>query len=149
MSERRIERERLDTLQGTLVARLAGQAMEAMSFARAPLSGYRVGAAIVADSGDIVTGCNVEFGNYSNTLHAEEVAIGNAIAAGLGSLRAIAVATRDLAWPCGMCRQSLSELGIETIIATDGIVLSTRTMEDLLPEPFELTRGGGDAQDSP
>ncbi|GAF67679.1 unnamed protein product, partial [marine sediment metagenome] len=56
MSKKRLEKVRLDTLEGTLVAQLAGSAMAAISFARAPLSGYRVGAAVLDKHGNIYLG---------------------------------------------------------------------------------------------
>jgi cytidine deaminase len=86
-------------------------AREAVESSYAPYSSYRVGAALETDDGQVFTGCNVENANYSNSVHAEELALSKAIEAGHRSFRRIAVSSgaRDGVTPCGMCRQSLSE----------------------------------------
>lgn len=125
-----------------MVDELLQHATNAKLKARAHLSNYRVGAAVLGGSGAIFIGCNVEFDNYSNTIHAEEAALAHAVTSGETSLRAIAVVTdgEGLAWPCGMCRQSLHELGgAELIVITsNGKKTETRLMRDLLPVPFSL-----------
>jgi len=77
----------------------------------APYSEYYVGAAIETADGTVYTGCNIENANYSNSLHAEEVAIGSAISDGHREFERITVtsAARDGVTPCGMCRQTLIE----------------------------------------
>lgn len=77
----------------------------------APYSEYCVGAAMVTTDGTVFTGCNVENANYSNSVHAEELAISKAVEAGHRSFETIAVSSdrRDGVTPCGMCRQTLSE----------------------------------------
>ncbi len=90
---------------------LLSEAREALSASYAPYSEYAVGAAIETADGAVFTGCNVENANYSNSLHAEEVAIGTAVAAGHREFERLAVASseRDGVTPCGMCRQTLAE----------------------------------------
>jgi cytidine deaminase len=91
--------------------KLVSAARGALDAAYAPYSEYRVGAALLAADGTVYTGCNVENANYSNSLHAEEVALGSALADGTRTFEAIAVssAARDGVTPCGMCRQTLAE----------------------------------------
>jgi cytidine deaminase len=86
-------------------------AREAVDDSYAPYSEYRVGAAIEAEDGTVYTGCNIENANYSNSIHAEELALSKAIEAGHRSFVRIAVSSskRDGITPCGMCRQSLRE----------------------------------------
>ena len=88
-------------------------------------------------------GCNVEFDNYSNTIHAEEAAIASAVASGEKELAAVAVVTGvpDLAWPCGMCLQSLYEMGGPDllVIAGAGNLQERKRMSELLPEGFRLS----------
>ncbi|MEF8807090.1 cytidine deaminase [Natronomonas sp.] len=86
-------------------------AREAVDDSYAPYSEYRVGAAIETEDGTVYTGCNIENANYSNSIHAEELAISKAIEAGHRSFVRIAVSSskRDGITPCGMCRQSLRE----------------------------------------
>ena len=139
-------REKQDATDGNMIDELLQHAMNAKLKARAHLSNYRVGAAVLGGSGAIFIGCNVEFDNYSNTIHAEEAALAHAVTSGETALRAIAVVTdgEELAWPCGMCRQSLHELGgTELIVITsNGKKTETRLMRDLLPVAFSL---GGEA----
>jgi len=90
---------------------LAEAASTVMEQAYAPYSGYRVGAAIMAESGRIFTGCNVENVSYGLTICAERSAIFQAVAAGARKFRALAVVS-DAAfdpYPCGACRQVLAE----------------------------------------
>ncbi|MWV39735.1 cytidine deaminase [Natrialba sp. INN-245] len=86
-------------------------AREIQSAAHVPYSEYRVGAAIETESGEVFVGCNIENANFSNSLHAEEVAIAEAVKNGHREFVRIAVSSgrRDGVTPCGMCRQTLSE----------------------------------------
>ncbi|WP_134672024.1 cytidine deaminase [Halorussus marinus] len=79
--------------------------------AHVPYSDYPVGAAIRTADGTVYVGCNIENANYSNSLHAEEVAIAEAVKEGHREFDALAVssAARDGVTPCGMCRQTLAE----------------------------------------
>ena len=110
--------------------------------ARPHLSKYRVGAALLDSQQRIHIGCNFEFDNYSNTIHAEECALSVAVAAGALELKAICVVTSgdDLAWPCGMCRQSLYEIGGPDllVIAANGSRHEVKSMAELLPCAFRL-----------
>ena len=79
--------------------------------AHVPYSDYPVGAALRTADGSVYVGCNIENANYSNSLHAEEVAIAEAIKEGHREFDALAVSSerRDGVTPCGMCRQTLTE----------------------------------------
>ena len=90
---------------------LLDRAREAREAAYAPYSEYAVGAALRTADGTVYTGCNIENANYSNSLHAEEVALGSAVHDGHRAFDRIAVssAAEDGVTPCGMCRQSLAE----------------------------------------
>src|SRR5579871_6834568 len=91
------------------------QLLEAARTARnnsiAPYSNFRVGAALMAGSGTIYTGCNVENATYGLTICAERVALFKAISEGAREFQAIAVAadTNAPTPPCGTCRQLLWE----------------------------------------
>ena len=105
--------------------------------AHVPYSEYRVGAAIETADGTVYTGCNIENANYSNSLHAEEVALGSAIADGHREFARIAVSSsrRDGVTPCGMCRQTLAEFcreGFPILCDADG-ELEEYTLGELLP----------------
>lgn len=108
-------------------AELVDRARTARKNAYVPYSGYSVGAALETASGELYTGCNIENANYSNSLHAEEVAIGTATSDGHRAFERIAVSSseRDGVLPCGMCRQTLAEFCDEEFLvvcdASDGL----------------------------
>lgn len=106
--------------------------------AATPYSNFDVGAALRTDSGNIYTGCNIEVANYSNTLHAEEVAVAEAVKNGDTDFDTLVVTTESGAAPCGMCRQTLSEFddGSLRIILDDGKETYERTLRELLPDVF-------------
>jgi len=126
---------------------LVAAAAEARSNSYSPYSRFRVGAALLAKSGKVYTGCNIENGSYTPTMCAERVALGTAIAAGEkpGSFEAIAVVADDPAptTPCGVCRQVMSELapGAWVIMAAapeKGEGRLEMSVEELLPYGFSF-----------
>lgn len=125
---------------GDDVSRECERAFAAMENAYAPYSGFRVGAALVAEDGSLFSGCNVENSAYPSGLCAERAAVAAAVTAGVRSFRLIVVATEadEPTPPCGMCRQVLVEFAPDM-----RIVSCTRRggraewqLSDLLPHPF-------------
>ncbi|MFW6135824.1 MAG: cytidine deaminase [Chloroflexota bacterium] len=117
---------------------LIQRAAAARQRAYAPYSGYQVGAALLAASGRIYAGCNVENAVYSLTTCAERAAVFRAVCDGERRFRAIAVVTENGGAPCGSCRQVLREFGEETIVLiadTEGRYRETSVAE-LLPDSF-------------
>lgn len=97
------------SLDAWLVQTLA----HAASFARAAVSGYRVGAIAMGTPaegpfGNLYFGANLEIRNEAlhNTVHAEQAAVNNAWLHGERGVCLLAVT----AAPCGHCRQFLTEL---------------------------------------
>lgn len=122
--------------------RLKDAAFAAMENAYAPYSKFRVGAAVAASTGQIVTGCNVENAAYGEALCAERVAIAAAVAQGVTSFEEIAIASEsdEPSPPCGSCRQTMSEFAPDLIVssyARNGKFAQWR-LSDLLPEAFDL-----------
>ena len=117
---------------------LLQKAVEMMDFAYVPYSGYRVGAALLAEDGRVFTGCNVENASYGNTLCAERTALCKAVSEGVRRFTAIAIAAKGSApFPCGACRQSLYEFapGLRVLVTWDGHVREAM-LSELLPEGF-------------
>lgn len=107
-------------------------------FAYAPYSNYKVGAAVLAENGQIFTGVNVENATYGLTVCAERTAVFNAISAGQHQIVALAVCTENAGSPCGACRQIMVEFGGDMpvwITSPHGETRQSTTFE-LLPDHF-------------
>jgi cytidine deaminase len=119
---------------------LLAAARETRADAVVPYSGFRVGAALRTADGRTHRGANLEVSNYSNTLHAEEVALARALMAGDHEFTALAVASSgdDLITPCGACRQSLAEFCSPDlrVVCEDGAGATRFTLAELLPAAF-------------
>lgn len=103
----------------------------------APYSEFAVGAAIRTADGSVIEGSNFEVVNFSNSLHAEEVALACALMAGHREFEAVAVAgpEGDGLAPCGRCRQTLAEYcpADLDVIVDRGDESGTYTLGELLP----------------
>jgi cytidine deaminase len=128
-------------LPGSDASRLVEAARAARLHAVADFSGFKVGAALETDAGEIVTGCNIENATYGLTVCAERVAIFKALSDGKRAFTRIAVVadTREPTPPCGACRQIIWEFcgDCEVIIANLSAITRTMRMQDLLPLPFD------------
>ncbi|MDD3420467.1 MAG: cytidine deaminase [Candidatus Gastranaerophilales bacterium] len=115
-------------------------ALEAAQNAYAPYSKFHVGAAVLFDDGQVVTGCNVENASYGLSLCAERNAISTAVAQGIASqVKKIAIASleADKCAPCGACRQWIYEFSKDAIIVLkDGDEMVEYTISELLPCSF-------------
>ena len=115
---------------------LIERAMEMKKAAYAPYSHFQVGAAVLAESGKVYGGANVETASYGATVCAERSAIFAAVNAGERKLEAIAVTET----PCGICRQVMREFCdprvFKVIVAKTADDYRTFTLDGLLPESF-------------
>jgi homotetrameric cytidine deaminase len=108
-----------------------------------PYSGFRVGAALLLATGEIVTGTNVENVSYGLTICAERSALVSAVSQFGPAIRIEAVAVANLnnsaSPPCGAYRQVLAEfiLPQAPVIfpAADG--MRTMPFTEILPLAFE------------
>jgi cytidine deaminase len=122
---------------------LMEKAKEASKNAYAPYSNFKVGACVLAESGNMYTGCNFENSSYGLTICAERNAIGTAIVAGEHKILAVAIYSpnRDNCYPCGACRQVIHEFrsnnGTDVITEADGNLICQK-IERLLPEGFSI-----------
>jgi cytidine deaminase len=116
-------------------------AKNASNNAYSPYSNIKVGAALLAANDKIYTGCNVENSSYGATICAERTAFLKAISEGEREFVKIAIggSIRNLV-PCGMCRQFMSEFGMDLGIIyenEDGELVET-TLAALFPSEFKL-----------
>ena len=113
------------------------KACEMLAFSYAPYSNFRVGAALLCDDGRVFTGCNIENSSYGATICAERSAVSAAIPQGSHKFTRIAIAGASAeAWPCGICRQVLSEFAtpdMEVIVGQQGQPYKKALLTELLP----------------
>jgi cytidine deaminase len=127
-------------LENTLCQSLLQKAREAREYAYTPYSKYKVGAALLGKSGKVYTGCNIENASFGLTNCAERTAMFKAVSEGETEFEAIAIAADATPpWPCGACRQVLSEFApkIRVLITwDDGRQADETTLDQLLPRSF-------------
>lgn len=121
---------------------LIKKAIEARENAYCPYSNFKVGAAALFEDGNIYVGCNIENASFGATNCAERTAIFSGIANGNRVLKAIAVIgdVNTFTYPCGICRQVISEFAESNdikiyIIKNENEVLE-KTLEEILPGSF-------------
>jgi len=124
---------------------LVSVARAAANNSYSPYSNFRVGAVVVGSDGETFTGANVENAAYPASSCAEATAISTAVAQGVRKIDTVAVACIDAddvegAYPCGRCRQIMSEFDVDTVVVTagDGSEIRQHTLDELLPHPFYL-----------
>ena len=145
------------TLSEKVIHLLIEEAEKARNMAYAPYSKYLVGAALVVPSGKIYTGCNVENASYGLTNCAERTAVFKAVSEGQRHIDAIAIVggplipeetegafkpSGEYAFPCGACRQVLSEFlpesgDIDIIVANGVDDYKVFTLSELIPYTFK------------
>jgi cytidine deaminase len=110
-----------------------------------PYSEFRVGAVVVGSNGEVFTAANVENAAYPSGSCAEANAIGAAVSHGVRDIEVVAVACIDAtdtdgAYPCGKCRQIMSEFDVDRVIVTAaaGSEVREHTLDELLPYRFNL-----------
>jgi cytidine deaminase len=121
------------------IDRLVEAATSVRARARAPYSGFAVGAAVLSADGCVHVGCNVENASYGLSVCAERHAVAAAVAAGTSVLSAVAVVTESSppASPCGACRQVLAEFGeFPVILANLAGERRITSVGELLPNAF-------------
>jgi cytidine deaminase len=127
---------------------LRERAFAALERAYAPYSSFRVGAALLGTDGSVAEGCNIENAAYPAGICAERGALACAVARGLRSFEALAIATEatEPTPPCGMCLQALAEFAPHlTVVSVTRAGSSARwTLGELLPHIFaadSMSRG--------
>jgi cytidine deaminase len=127
-------------LDGSGHEELLRLAFEAREGAYAPYSGFAVGAAIRSKNGSLFSGCNIENGSFGLTICAERVALFKAVSAGEKEFEALAVVadSEGPVYPCGACRQVLSEFkpDLTVIMSNLGFKIRIMKLTELLPYAF-------------
>ncbi|MBQ6043602.1 MAG: cytidine deaminase [Clostridia bacterium] len=118
-------------------------AKEAQAFSYSPYSGFKVGAALLCKSGKVYTGCNIENASFSATVCAERTALFKAVSEGEREFSAMAiVGNTDLCFPCGVCRQVMSEFcgkNFKIYLEENGKPV-TYALGELLPGRFDFKK---------
>jgi len=130
--------------------KLIRSALDQLDNSYAPYSGFNVAAAVLAESGKIYTGVNVENASYPAGICAECNAVSSMVSCGDRKIKAVAIIGRDTkapegktagyVSPCGICRQVLREFSdpgeLRVIMAKSESDFRCMTLEELLPESF-------------
>ena len=113
---------------------LLNKAKETMNNAYAPYSHFKVGAAILTEEGLVYTGCNVENASYGATICAERTAAVKAVSEGYIKFSKIAIVSSEgtYTYPCGVCRQFLSEF-----MTKDSLIIVEDEKEGIKEIPFK------------
>ena len=121
---------------------LVQKAIGMRSQALAPYSNYKVGAAVLTESGKIFGGCNIENSSYSLTICAERVALFKAVSEGETKFKALSVSTNNAGMPCGACRQVIWDIcgNISILICNNNKLITKTESIRLLPMPFDNTK---------
>lgn len=122
------------------------QAIDAMSHAYTPYSGFQVGASLLTAEGTIYQGCNIENAAYTPCNCAERTAFFKAVSEDVRDFQAICIVggkdgiLTEFAAPCGVCRQVMMEFcepdQFQIILATDTRNYQIFTLRELLPMGF-------------
>lgn len=124
--------------------KLLDEATRAGEMSYSPYSGFRVGAALLLTSGEVVAGTNVENVSFGLTICAERAALVRAVSEFGPRIRIAAVAVANLngaaSPPCGACRQMLAEFAAPEAPIIFPASAGTRTMrfDEVLPLGFDM-----------
>jgi len=130
---------------------LSEKSIEVLNNAYAPYSEFNVGAAVLLENGEIITGTNQENAAYPSGLCAERVAIFYANSKYPNvAVKALAVAAKkdgeliaNAVPPCGACRQVMLETenrfntDMKVIMISKNSVLTVDNAKSLLPLSFD------------
>lgn len=136
------ENEDFELMAKTLI----WDALSGLKYCYAPYSNFKVSAALLAASGKVYTGCNIENAALSPGMCAERVAFAKAISSGEKEFEAIAIVGglngrgTQMCFPCGVCRQVMEEFcepdNFKIITATSAQKYDVHTLDELLPYGF-------------
>ena len=133
-------------MEQVIIEKLIDTAIEQLKYSYTPYSNFKVGAALLAKSGEIFTGCNIENASYTPTNCAERTAFFKAVSEGVRDFQAICIVggkdgnLTGYTAPCGVCRQVMMEFcdpkTFQIILAVDKERYEIYTLEELMPLGF-------------
>lgn len=121
---------------------LIKEAIKVREKAYCPYSNFKVGAAVLFEDGNIYTGCNIENASFGATNCAERTAIFNGVSNGNRVIKEIALIgdTNSYTYPCGICRQVITEFAenenIKIYIVKNENDFIEKTLEEIMPGSF-------------
>jgi cytidine deaminase len=124
--------------------RLLERAHSVAANSYSPYSDFKVGAALLLNDGQVVTGTNVENVSFGLTICAERAALVRAVSEFGAGIRIAAVAVANLndaaSPPCGACRQMLAEFAGADVPIVFPAAAGTTTMrfDEVLPLGFDM-----------
>lgn len=133
-------------MEKQLTEKLISKAMDMLKYSYTPYSGFKVGAALLAESGRIYGGCNIENAAYTPGNCAERTAFFKAVSEGERKFQAICIlggkngVVSEYTPPCGVCRQVMREFcdpdTFQVILTRSMEEYRIFTLRELLPESF-------------
>lgn len=133
-------------LDDKLIVHMIDTALGQLKYSYTPYSGFKVGAALLADNGKIYTGCNIENAAYTPSNCAERTAFFKAVSEGITKFKAICIVggkdgvVTEYTPPCGVCRQVMMEFcnpeTFQIILAVDDRRYHMYRLKELLPHGF-------------
>ncbi|MDH4222386.1 MAG: cytidine deaminase [candidate division Zixibacteria bacterium] len=127
--------------------KLIAEAKKIRNRSYSPYSNFKVGAALLGNSGKVYYGTNVENSSLSLGVCAERVALLKAVCSGEKEFTKIAIVAsgENLITPCGLCRQALFEFspGMKIICSNLKGKVRKFTLKGLLPHPFKDAKKKG------
>lgn len=119
-------------------------ALKAKENSYSPYSNFAVGAVVLAGSGKVYMGANIENASFPAGCCAERSAIYSAISNGEKVLDKLVIVAsgNEIVYPCGICRQVILEhmKNGKIICAKNESEYEEYTIEDLLPKSFNLKK---------
>ena len=115
-------------------------AIKARENSYSPYSNFKVGAALECEDGSVYLGCNIENSSFTPTCCAERVAVFKAVSEGNKSFKKIAIVSDsdEYTYPCGVCRQVLSEFSHDMtvlVVNKNGEYLE-KSLSEIFPNAF-------------
>ena len=130
-------------LEKEVIQKLYDAAIKARMNSYSPYSKFKVGAALLLDDNNIISGTNVENASYGLANCAERTTLFTAVASGYKkeNIKALLIVadTNTVCSPCGACRQVITELmNEEAPIVLTNLKNGVKELKvkDLLPFSF-------------